>query len=177
IQTSPVRAHLTLLKLSALLRGVLRSNGNQVRLGDELDLVHAYLDIERARFEERLDVTIEVDAQLREIRVPPFLIQPLVENAIKHGITPSREGGLIEVSAQNQRDTLVISVRNTGLCTNDLAVAAGRRHGVGLANLEARLREQYGPAAGITVVCTPLDTIASLFVPLSEGETKSVRHA
>jgi two-component system LytT family sensor kinase len=177
IQTSPVRAQLTLQKLSALLRGVLRASGNPVRLGDELDLVHAYLDIERARFEERLAVRIEVGTELREIRVPPFLIQPLVENAIKHGIAPSRDGGLIEVSATLQSELLVISVRNTGACTSEIAVASGRRHGVGLANLEARLRQQYGPGAGVTLVSTPLDTIATMTVPLSEAVITPARPA
>jgi len=177
IQNSPTRAYATLLRLSALLRGVLGSNGTAVRLGDELDLIDAYLDIERARFEERLAISVDVAAELRELRVPPFLIQPLVENAIKHGITPSRDGGLIEVSARVRDGALVISVRNTGLCTSDIQVAMGRRRGVGLSNLEARLRQQYGPGARITVTTTPLDTTASLAVPYSDREMQSERQA
>jgi LytS/YehU family sensor histidine kinase len=176
IRTSPTRAYTTLLKLSALLRGVLGSNGTGGRLGDELDLIDAYLDIERARFEERLEVRVSVPAELRELRVPAFLIQPLVENAIKHAITPSREGGLIEISAHVRESSLVISVRNTGRCTSDMEVAIGRRRGLGLANLEARLRQQYGPAAKITLMTSALDTTAILIVPYSQGEMLFERH-
>lgn len=170
IQTSPTRAHLTLMKLSAILRGVLRSSSNTVRLGDELDLVYAYLDIERARFEERLDVEVVVDDALRAIQVPPFLIQPLVENAIKHGIAPSRDGGRIAVSAHVHGEALVISVRNTGSRTSDAAITVGRREGLGLANLEARLFQQYGPLARMSVTGTPVETIASLIMPLPERD-------
>jgi two-component system LytT family sensor kinase len=177
IEASPERAQRTLMKLSAILRGVLRTSGSSVPLGEELDLVHAYLDIERARFEERLDVEIEVDDDLRAIHVPPFLIQPLVENAIKHGIAPSRDGGRIAVSALVREDALVISVRNTGSSTNEVAMAIGRREGVGLANLEARLRQHYGPLAKISVTSTPVDTVARLTLPLSERDLVDGRRA
>src|SRR5205814_5413260 len=93
IQTAPNRALDTLLRLTALLRGVLRSEGELTTLGRELDLIESYLDIERARFEERLRVRIDVPAALKRLRVPPLLLQPVVENAVKHGIEPRRLGG------------------------------------------------------------------------------------
>ena len=95
IQTSPARAQGTLMKLTALLRGVLRSPEAGTTLGDEIDLVSAYLEIERARFEERLLIEIDVPGALRAIRVPALMIQPLVENAIKHGIANCRSGGRV----------------------------------------------------------------------------------
>lgn len=88
IQTTPPRALQTLLRLTALLRAVLRSEGELTTLGRELDVIDAYLDIERARFEDRLRVTIDIPRALRSIPVPPLILQPLVENAVKHGIAP-----------------------------------------------------------------------------------------
>jgi hypothetical protein len=97
IQTAPPRAQLTLRKLTTLLRGVLRSGEGAVTLGEELDLVSAYLDIESARFEERLAVQVDVPLSLHTARVPPLVLQPLVENAIKHGISRSRTGGQVRI--------------------------------------------------------------------------------
>ena len=85
IQTAPPRALKTLMRLTALLRSVLRSEGEFTTLGRELEIVESYLEIERARFEERLRVRIDVPGALRSLRVPPLLLQPLVENAVKHG--------------------------------------------------------------------------------------------
>ena len=95
IQTAPTRALDTLMRLTSLLRGVLRSEGEFTTLGRELDLVEAYLDIERARFEQRLRVRIDIDTALRDVTIPALLLQPLVENAVKHGVAPLRHGGEI----------------------------------------------------------------------------------
>ncbi|HEY6138023.1 MAG TPA: histidine kinase [Thermoanaerobaculia bacterium] len=165
IQTAPARAHVTLMKLTSLLRAVLRSNETAVQLGDEIDLVSSYLEIERARFEERLQVTIDVPAAIRRVRVPPLILQPLVENAIKHGIANSRGGGIVDIRARADAGQLVITVRNTGLPTNEIEIAHGRRRGVGLANLDARLRHLYGDSARVTLVATPIDTCAEVVLP------------
>ena len=93
------RALSTLMRLSSLLRTVLRSGREISTLGEELNIISTYLDIERARFEDRLSVRIDVSAELRDLNIPSLLLQPLVENAIKHGISKSSEGGQIRVSA------------------------------------------------------------------------------
>ena len=165
IQTAPTRAHATLMKLTSLLRAVLRSSDAAVALGDEIDLVDAYLEIERARFEERLQVTIDVPSPLRRVLVPPLILQPLVENAIKHGIANSRRGGHVGIRVHADRDLLIITVRNTGLVTNEMEIAQGRRRGVGLANLDARLRHVYGDAARVTLLATPTETCAEVVLP------------
>ena len=106
------------MRLTALLRGVLRSEGEFTTLGRELELIESYLDIERARFEQRLRVRIDVPAALRDLRVPPLLLQPLVENAVKHGIAPQRLGGEVTVTARLEPDgdrrALVLVVHDTG---------------------------------------------------------------
>jgi two-component system LytT family sensor kinase len=167
IQTAPARAQGTLMKLTALLRGVLRSPEGGTTLGDEIDLVSAYLEIERARFEERLHIDIDVPRELRGIRVPALMIQPLVENAIKHGIANCRSGGRVAIESRSHGDTLAITVRNSGARVTDLDIARGRKRGVGLANLDARLRHQYGDAASLTLVATAEETRAEIVLPIA----------
>src|SRR5213593_5085053 len=104
IQTAPERALGTLMRLSGLLRSVLRSGEEFVTIGEELDMVEAYLDIERDRFEDRLRVLIDVPWELRHIRIPALVIQPIVENAIKHGISESVAGGEVRISVRPHQD-------------------------------------------------------------------------
>ena len=119
IQTAPPRALQTLLRLTALLRAVLRSEGEFTTLGRELEVVESYLDIEHARFEQRLRVTIDVPSRLRNIRLPPLVLQPLVENAVKHGIAQKQIGGEVAIRARVDRGSddnrqLSLVVEDTG---------------------------------------------------------------
>jgi two-component system LytT family sensor kinase len=159
IQTAPERALDTLLRLTSLLRGVLRSDGEFTTLGRELDLIESYLDIERARFEQRLRVRIDVPPMLRALRVPPLLLQPLVENAVKHGIAPQLRGGEVRVVAQidtaADAATLVIVVTDSGVGATPAELARGRQDGVGLTNIERRLACHYGDAAALTIESEP----------------------
>lgn len=155
IQTAPARALDTLMRLTSLLRGVLRSEGEMATLGRELELIAAYLDIEHARFEERLRVTIDVPGELRHLRIPALLVQPIVENAVKHGIAPERRGGdvLLRASLDNTTGTsmLVITVRDSGAGASDADLRRGREAGVGLKNVARRLAVQYRDAATLSV--------------------------
>jgi signal transduction histidine kinase len=159
IQTAPPRALKTLMQLTALLRGVLRSEGEFTTLGRELDLIESYLDIERARFEDRLRVTIDVPAALRGLRVPPLLLQPVVENAVKHGIAPQRHGGTVIVTARldpaGTGSTLVLVVRDSGPGITAAELARGRAAGVGLTNIERRLVCHYGASAALSITSEP----------------------
>jgi two-component system LytT family sensor kinase len=160
IQTAPPRALDTLMQLTSLLRAVLRSEGDFTTLGRELDMIESYLDIERARFEQRLHVVIDVPASLRNIRVPPLVLQPLVENAVKHGIAPLRAGGEVRVRATIERTSglarsLLLVVQDTGAGATTEALRHGRENGVGLRNVERRLAGQYGAEASLTVHSVP----------------------
>ena len=143
IQTAPERALATLMRLSGLLRGVLRSGEEFVTLGDELDLIEAYLDIERARFEDRLRVHIDVPRELRHVRIPALVIQPLVENAIKHGISECFAGGEVRISARFVDDEVLVSVVDTGIGVTEATLERRKARGLGLSNIEQRLR-RYG---------------------------------
>jgi LytS/YehU family sensor histidine kinase len=140
-------------------------------LGREIDLIEAYLDIERARFEQRLRVTIDVPARLRHIHIPSLLIQPLVENAVKHGIAPLAAGGEVLIHADTHtaggERQLVIVIRDSGVGAAAEALERGRERGVGLRNIERRLRAQYGAAASLSVQSTPSQgTTAEVRIPI-----------
>ena len=174
IESAPPRAVHTLMRLTHLLRGVLRPDGEFTTLGRELELVEHYLDIERERFEERLRVRLDVPQALRAVPIPALIVQPLVENAIKHGVAPSTRGGDVAVVARREAGPdgprLRVTVSNTGAPLS----AAYRRGGdhVGLDNVERRLAGHYRGAASITLAADAhLGTIAELLLPLVEART------
>jgi two-component system LytT family sensor kinase len=172
IQTAPPRALQTLLRLTALLRAVLRSEGEFTTLGRELEVVESYLDIEHARFEQRLRVTIEVPVRLRDIRVPTLLLQPLVENAVKHGIAHKLSGGEVAIRASVDRVTggrrqISLVVHDTGAGTTAEGLQRGRDTGVGLRNVERRLEVQYGNLASLSIRTSPGEgTIVEIRMPV-----------
>jgi two-component system, LytTR family, sensor kinase len=169
MEAAPHRALETLFQLTSLLRAVLtRSDTALATLGDEIEIVGAYLSIERARFEERLAVTIDVPPALLSLPLPPLLIQPLVENAIKHGISPRKLGGRVVVTARASIDDLTLSVIDTGVGVTPAELARRRGHGIGLSNVEARLEHYYGPAATLTVRSAPgTGTTVEVRVPIT----------
>jgi sensor histidine kinase YesM len=127
-----------------LMRAVLRRDGAQeVPLRQELELVEQYLAIERVRFQDRLEVRLDVDAETLDARVPHFILQPLVENAIRHGIEASEGHGRVELSVSRAGDALRMRVRDTGAGPTAKQLAEGGR-GVGLTNTRARLQHLYG---------------------------------
>jgi two-component system LytT family sensor kinase len=137
------------------------SGGEFVPLGEEIALIESYLDIERARFEERLKISIEVPDELYAIQIPPLLIQPLVENAIKHGIGPSRLGGHLTIGARiedlatdGHSQILCITVRDTGAGASEIEMAHGRRRGLGITNVEQRLKSYFGDVGHLTIEST-----------------------
>ncbi len=151
IKTSPDKANDTLMRLTKLLRGVLRSTDEFLTLGEEIMLVESYLEIERARFEERLTVEIDVPDNLRNLKIPSLILQPIVENAIKHGISPKKEGGRIEITASKSRGQLVLTVYDTGngIGADDLRVQREQR--IGLNNVEDRLRLYFQENATLKI--------------------------
>jgi sensor histidine kinase YesM len=139
-------ANRMLIRLSDLLRATLNNAGVQeISLREELEFIRRYLEIEEARFQDRLTVRMEVQPAVLDARVPNLILQPLVENALRHGIAPRAASGLIEISARREKAVVQLQVRDNGpgLGHDDKEPLV---KGVGLTNTEARLEHLYGQA-------------------------------
>jgi hypothetical protein len=157
IDADPARARAMLESFIDYLRGSLGGLRNRDHtLGHELALIDAYLRVLALRMDGRLRVRLDVPAELHALRLPPVLVQPLVENAITHGLEPKVEGGEVVVRAEVSGKTLQIDVLDDGLGLRAHA-AAGRRAGAGaaLANIRERLHAAYGSAASLLVENRP----------------------
>jgi two-component system, LytTR family, sensor kinase len=138
-------------QLSDLLRYAIDSSKKEfISLDDELQFIHAYIALETRRMGERLAATFQVDSSLASFKVPPMILQPLVENAIKHGIAPNEEGGSVFVEIHKEGNGIVFRISNTGIgltCTDPLH----NSDGVGLKNTDDRLRKIFGESSGLTI--------------------------
>ena len=156
IHENPDDADRIVARLSDLLRVSLdQSDTQEVPLRQELSFLERYLEIERTRFQDRLSVELEVEAGLDDVLVPSLILQPLVENAIRHGIEPREDTGRVKIAARRLDGMLELKVSDNGPGLPESEVAP-RREGVGLSNTRSRLAHLYGanhrfeltPAAG-----------------------------
>jgi hypothetical protein len=154
-ETDPQLARRLMGQLGDLLRASLRHAAEPlVTLGEELTFLDDFLAIELARFDGRLHVSVHADDDLLQIMVPSFLLQPLVENAIRHGIGPRLSGGRIDVTATGTLDTLSLRIRDDGVGLR-AGWSLARDAGVGLGNVAARLEHLYGRRAVLKVMSLP----------------------
>jgi two-component system sensor histidine kinase AlgZ len=145
VRVDPERAENVLEDLAQLFRVALAEVGASVSLEEEIDLARRYLAIEEVRFGPRLKVRWEVDPKVYAARVPPLVLQPLVENAVRHGIEPAARGGRVVVRAMLQRGQVVVVVSNTLGGPEDGPGSPG--HGMALHNVRERLRLLHDLAA------------------------------
>jgi LytS/YehU family sensor histidine kinase len=159
--------------LIAYLRSALpQMREGSTRLGKEVELCRAYLEILKVRMDERLNYAINVPQGLLSAQFPPMILQSLVENAIKHGLEPKAEGGSLTITADVANGNLRVAVADTGL-----GFGAGSRPGtgVGLTNVRERLAALYGGRATLTVdVNTPTGTIVTIEVPYAVDVSAAV---
>ncbi|HEY6764129.1 MAG TPA: DUF1272 domain-containing protein [Candidatus Sulfotelmatobacter sp.] len=141
-------------RLGDMLRMSLDSAGTQITtLSSELDFVNCYLEIEKIRFEERLMITFEIAPETLDAQVPLLLLQPLVDNAVKHGISRLPQGGTIHISSSTRNGDLQLEVRDNG---PGLAGAnGGREGGLGLKVTRERLETLYGQNQSVELTCPP----------------------
>jgi len=149
ISENPKAAEATVEKLSELFRYTLKNaEQNSVTIAEELSIVRTYLEIEKVRFSKRMEYEIHCDPALNEFTIPALIIQPLVENSIKHGIAPEIDGGKIFVSVTRKEQFLHISVTDNGKGLGN----ERNSNGFGLRSIEERLQLRYGESASLRVV-------------------------
>jgi LytS/YehU family sensor histidine kinase len=170
IETRPGEAARMLANLTAYLRASLqRTRAGATTLGHELELVRAYLEIQSVRMGPRLRWSVDAAPGLLELPFPPLTLQPLVENAVRHGLEHRTEGGEVRVAVRADGDALVLEVADTGIGLHGDAAA-----GVGLANVRERLRGLYGPEALVEIrPNAPEGLRVSLRVPGARGERRA----
>jgi signal transduction histidine kinase len=143
-----------------------RVNEDVVTLGDEVQLIDSYLAIFQVRMGTRLTYHVDVPAALKPLRIPPLILLTLVENALKHGVTPLIEGGSISISAEREDSSVVLRVIDTG---KGMDLRSG--HGFGLANVRQRLVMLFGETALLTLLPgTPRGVVATIRIPVNRGD-------
>ncbi|MFD2370738.1 ECF transporter S component [Brevibacillus sp. GCM10020057] len=166
IRFRPEQARELLIHLGEYFRRNLHDSGGYVSLAEELEHIEAYLAIERARFGEKLHVTYDIEQGVEGLIVPGLILQPLVENAVKHGLLPKREGGTVLIKARlTDSRTLELTVADdgVGMPADPFATPQkqreGRRRlsGIGLSNVRSRLQSIYGSPYGIEIKSAPFE--------------------
>ena len=166
IRTDPETARTLITKLSGLLRRLLRSTDHFVTLREELESIDEYLDIESVRFGPQLRVVKEISPDTLDVIVPSMLLQPLIENSIKHGLSPKVGGGRILIRSQMQNGHAIIEVRDDGLGMSEERLEHALGGGIGLSNVNERLRTIYGAGYQLKLTSMPgQGTCASIEIP------------
>ncbi len=156
VRTDPDRARELLVQFADFTRYSFRGRDQFVTVAEELRLVDTYLELERARFGERLAVTLRVAPEVLSVRVPSLILQPLVENAVRHGLEPSGRAGHLSIAAHDAGSDAVITIEDDGAGADPervRRVLSGREDGdaVGLHNVDERLRTVFGEQFGLVV--------------------------
>jgi two-component system LytT family sensor kinase len=153
VHTSPYLADEMITDLSELFRFSLESSNDQeIPLSLELELLRRYLSIEQRRFGQRLEIVLNVDQEILNILVPPLILQPIVENAIRHGIESQTGFGRIAIYAGRNGNQVQLSVSDNGKKSFSSSIGESKRHGIGLANTRARLQQLYGKDQSFSIV-------------------------
>ncbi|MFZ1808033.1 MAG: histidine kinase [Cyclobacteriaceae bacterium] len=150
VDENPTKSKMAINQLSSILRNSLVADKRSLtRFKDELKVVKDYLGLESIRFEERLRTEFIIDPDSKDFLVPPLMIQTLVENGIKHGISRLTEGGLIQIKTIVENEVLIIQIRNSGQYINGVKRTTG---GLGLENTKQRLKLVYGSSATFRIL-------------------------
>jgi two-component system LytT family sensor kinase len=166
IRTQPETARMLIIKLSGMLRRLLRATDHFVPLREELESIDEYLDIEVVRFGPQLRVDKHIDPATLDTIVPSMILQPLVENSIKHGLARKVGGGRITIASTLKDGRVVIDVRDDGLGMSEERLEGAWGRGIGLNNVNERLRTIYGATCQLRLTSTlGRGTCASVEIP------------
>ncbi len=169
IGSSKEQARRVITQISDIFRYALDSHGDQmVRLIHELDFIDNYIRIQQVRFGDRLQFVKQVDFSCLEVRIPPMILQPLVENSVKYGIAPKEEGGTIVLTVKRFNTMIFFEVKDDGLGSNAKKVMDGSSSGVGIRNTDQRLKSIFGPGSGLRIRSNEWGYSVSFFIPYEE---------
>lgn len=165
-RTDPMKARDLILDLSSYFRKTIESDSDLITFREDLELVRSYLRIEEARMGERLKVVFQISPSALDIMIPTFVVQPLVENAVKYGVAANPEGGRIWITADVQGGNLSVVIEDEGqsLCSDEVTGGCG----IALTNIRDRLKLQYGDRALLQLVeRLPVGTRVSVLIPVT----------
>lgn len=170
IASEPEKAELMTERLAEVFRYVLaQADTNLISVREEFDFLETYLAIEQVRFGARLKVEMKLDPAVLHLRIPPLILQPIVENAVKHGLAPKREGGRLRIKAESAAECLRLTVEDDGIGWNDLR--SSNSTGVGLKNVKERLQVVYDGRAELRVDASAgRGTQISITIPNHEAQ-------
>ena len=156
VRSDPERARDLLVRFAEFIRWTFRERSQYATLAEELRFVDTYLELERARFGDRLEVSLRVAPEVLPVKVPPLVLQPLVENAIRHGLEQFSGTARLRITAENVGHEAIVTVEDAGVGVDpqQLADVLAGRHGgdsVGLRNVDERLRATFGTGHGLTI--------------------------
>lgn len=180
-RTNPETARRLLIRLASFFRHALKSTGHFTTLREEWDCVNTYLVLEKARFREKLRIVRSVDKSLFDYQIPILTLQPLVENAIKHGIMPKVDPGTVRIAVRRVGDEMAVEIADDGVgippevLPKIFTPGFGSGSGVGLSNVNERLKGLFGENYGLQVTSEPnKGTVVQFRIPLTKqlGESK-----
>lgn len=174
VRTNPEQARAVIYKLSSILRRLLRKHENVAPLRDELSFIEDYLSIEMVRFGEKLRFVRDVEAGAMNCLVPGMLLQPLVENSIKHGLASKLGGGTIRVTGRLESGRLRITVEDDGVGIPDERMERLFDHGIGVNNVNERLKVLYGDTYRMEIDSRPGEG-TRIEIELPEGPSATIR--
>jgi two-component system LytT family sensor kinase len=176
IRLDPDTARGVVLKLSNILRRLLRKHETFVPLREELEFIDNYLDIEVARFgRDNLNIVKQLDDDTLETFVPSMLLQPIVENCLKHGLAPKLEGGKIQLRTTNRNGRLHIEIADNGVGISEEKMPHVYVEGIGLSNVRERLKVLYGADFNLQIDSRPGEgTVIRIDIPEVVATMQSV---
>jgi two-component system LytT family sensor kinase len=173
VHTSKDQARKLITQLSDIFRYALDSHaGETVKLFHEIDFIENYIRIQQVRFGERLRFEKNIDSSCLGISIPPMILQPLVENSVKYGISPKEDGGTISLTVKRSGHIVFFEVKDNGLGSKAMKVMDGSSSGVGMANTDLRLKSYYGPMSGLRVKMNEKGYSVSFYIEVKEQSEK-----
>lgn len=171
VGSSKERARKVITQLSDIFRYALDSHGDQmVKLIHELDFIENYMRIQRVRFGDRMKFIKTIDPTVLGMNIPPMILQPLIENAVKYGIAPKEEGGTISLTIKRKPLWVHFEVKDDGMGINAKKDLDGNSSGVGIKNTDQRLKSFFGPSSKLRVHAREDGYTVSFSIPVEENE-------